>query len=120
MRPLKLIFCYIALLLPVNVLAQLELTYIGNEGFMISDGQHKILIDALYGNGLKGYVVVPKATRDSLEAGLGKYGGRIDQTGRRFGHMEPAITAGHSTTPGNISMQPATAQAVGPFLPLQG
>ncbi len=50
--------------------SQIEITYIGNEGFLISDGRSKILIDALYGPGLQGYMVVPKARRDSLEKAL--------------------------------------------------
>jgi hypothetical protein len=45
----------------------LEVTYLANEGFMIAGGGRKILIDALFGEGLDGYAVVSPAQRALLE-----------------------------------------------------
>ncbi len=45
----------------------LEVTYLANEGFMIASGGRKVLIDALFGEGLKGYAVVSPARRELLE-----------------------------------------------------
>jgi L-ascorbate metabolism protein UlaG (beta-lactamase superfamily) len=45
----------------------LEVTYLANEGFMIAGGGKKILIDALFGEGLDGYAVVSPAQRALLE-----------------------------------------------------
>ncbi len=42
-------------------------TYVGNEGFLIEGGGTKVLIDALYRNGVDGYVVMPPARRSLLE-----------------------------------------------------
>ncbi|MGH9832692.1 MAG: MBL fold metallo-hydrolase [Blastocatellia bacterium] len=49
---------------PANTL---EVTYLANEGFMIAGGGRKILIDALFGEGLDGYAVVSPAQRALLE-----------------------------------------------------
>ncbi|MGH9753102.1 MAG: MBL fold metallo-hydrolase [Blastocatellia bacterium] len=45
----------------------LEVTYLANEGFMIAGGGKKILIDALFGEGLDGYAVVSPTQRALLE-----------------------------------------------------
>lgn len=45
----------------------IEVTYIGNEGFLIEAGGMKILIDALYRKGVSGYVVHPQERRDAME-----------------------------------------------------
>lgn len=45
----------------------LEVTYLANEGFMIAGGGRKVLIDALFGEGLDGYAVVSPAQRALLE-----------------------------------------------------
>ena len=45
----------------------LQVTYIGNEGFLISGGGKKVLIDALYREGVRGYVVVPPERRKKTE-----------------------------------------------------
>lgn len=51
---------------PVSATA-LEVTYLANEGFMIAGGGKKVLIDALFGEGLKGYAVVSSTQRALLE-----------------------------------------------------
>lgn len=45
----------------------LEVTYLANEGFMLVGGGRKVLIDALFGEGLRGYAVVSPAQRELLE-----------------------------------------------------
>jgi L-ascorbate metabolism protein UlaG (beta-lactamase superfamily) len=47
--------------------APLEITYIANEGLMISSGQSSLLIDGLYREGVKGYETVPPAQLEKLE-----------------------------------------------------
>src|SRR5687768_12633750 len=45
----------------------LVITYLANEGVMLSSGGATVLIDALFGEGLRGYGVVSKPTRVRLE-----------------------------------------------------
>ena len=52
---------------PVATTGALEITYLANEGFMIAGGGRKVLIDALFGAGLRGYPVVSTAQRELLE-----------------------------------------------------
>ncbi len=46
----------------------LEITYLANEGFLLRRGEHSVLVDALFGDGLPGYANVPGALRQVLEA----------------------------------------------------
>lgn len=55
--------------------AGVEVTYLGNEGFLIAAGETRILIDALFGDGLDGYAVVPPEPRRQLEAASGRFEG---------------------------------------------
>lgn len=50
-----------------------KVTYLANEGFLIEAGQRKILIDALFGDGIPGYPVVPVDTRKQLEGAQGRF-----------------------------------------------
>ena len=50
---------------PVN--AQVTVTYVANEGYMITDGERTVLIDALFDAGLKPYPRIPDEMRPSLE-----------------------------------------------------
>lgn len=50
-----------------NAAGALEVTYLANEGFMIAGYGRKVLIDALFGKGLRGYAVVSPAQRELLE-----------------------------------------------------
>jgi len=52
---------------------KLSITYLANEGFLLQVGESAILIDALFGDGLSGYQVVPPAIRSELEAGEGRF-----------------------------------------------
>ena len=46
----------------------LAITFLANEGVMVSSGGTTVLIDALFGDGLRGYGVVTPATRTLLES----------------------------------------------------
>ncbi len=54
---------------------QIEVTYLGNEGFLIAAGETRVLVDALFGEGLDGYPVVPAGPRKQLEAATGPFAG---------------------------------------------
>ena len=53
--------------------AQVEVTYLSNEGFLLQAGESKVLVDALFGNGLKNYPVVPEKIRRQMEAAQGPF-----------------------------------------------
>ena len=44
-----------------------EITYLGNEGFLVEVEGVKVLLDALFGEGLEGYPAVPEPIRTRLE-----------------------------------------------------
>jgi L-ascorbate metabolism protein UlaG (beta-lactamase superfamily) len=52
---------------PAPLRDSLTITYLANEGVMISSGGTTVLIDALFGEGLRGYGVVSPGTRALLE-----------------------------------------------------
>jgi len=47
----------------------LVITFLANEGVMLSSGGTTVLIDALFGDGLRGYGIVTQPTRTALERG---------------------------------------------------
>ncbi len=47
--------------------AELTITYLGNEGFLLQVGEKKVLVDALQGAGLPPYVTLPETRRRALE-----------------------------------------------------
>jgi L-ascorbate metabolism protein UlaG (beta-lactamase superfamily) len=53
----------------------LEVTYLANEGFMIAGGGKKVLIDALFREGVGGYAVLSTATRALLEQARSPFDG---------------------------------------------
>lgn len=53
--------------------ASLEVTYLANEGFMVAGGGHKVLLDALFGKGLRHYAAVSPAQRELLEQARAPY-----------------------------------------------
>ena len=63
------------LLMPGAVFAQVEVIYLGNEGFLLVAGEKKVLIDALFGDGLRGYGVVPPDVRRDAETAAGSFAG---------------------------------------------
>ncbi|HSR51372.1 MAG TPA: MBL fold metallo-hydrolase [Acidobacteriota bacterium] len=57
----------LALLVTSSVSAQVTITHLGNEGFLLEGGGKKVLVDALY-DGLRGYVTPPPDLRNRLLA----------------------------------------------------
>src|SRR5262245_25828774 len=53
----------------------LEVTYLANEGFMIAGGGRKLLIDALFREGVEGYATITPATRELLEQARSPFDG---------------------------------------------
>jgi len=48
---------------------ELQVTYLGNEGFLVHSGSQTILLDALFGTGLPDYDRVPVTTVNDIETG---------------------------------------------------
>jgi L-ascorbate metabolism protein UlaG (beta-lactamase superfamily) len=67
---MKYLFLCFAILIwfvnPTNA-DSIQVQYLGNEGFLIQVNGKKILIDALYGDGLEGYPVLPEKLRKRVE-----------------------------------------------------
>src|SRR6476659_4355570 len=57
--------------------APVRLTYLANEGVVLSSPHGRVFIDAFFGDGLPDYAVVPPPSRDSLERAAGPYGGPV-------------------------------------------
>ena len=49
--------------------------YLGNEGVLISSGDHKVLIDAFYADSYGTYLLVPEGMRDAMMAGAPPFDG---------------------------------------------
>ena len=47
---------------------RLRVTYVGNEGFLLESSTKRVLMDALYRDGVAGYVILPAERRQKLEA----------------------------------------------------
>lgn len=76
---------------------RLEVTYLGNEGFLLADDEHSVLIDALYGDGLPGYAVVDPEIRTAIEGARPPYD-RVDiilATHHHDDHFDPRAVARH-------------------------
>jgi L-ascorbate metabolism protein UlaG (beta-lactamase superfamily) len=75
MKELACLLAFVALAWPPAVVLSAEeveevaVTYLGNAGFLIAAGETKVLVDALYGDGLAGYPVVPPLIRRRAEDG---------------------------------------------------
>jgi L-ascorbate metabolism protein UlaG (beta-lactamase superfamily) len=52
---------------PVFAAASVEITYLANEGFLIESSGKRVLVDALFRDGIKPYLTVPADLRDKLE-----------------------------------------------------
>src|SRR4026209_2927042 len=74
-----------------------RLSYLASEGVMLSSPRGRVLIDALFGDGLSDYAVVPHPMRDSLERAAGEYGGPalVVSTPAHRGHYDPAAGSRH-------------------------
>ena len=77
--------------------AQVEVTYLGNEGFLLTAGETRVLVDALYGDGIPGYPAVPRDVRRELEAGRGRFAGvdLVLASHAHADHFDPAAVARH-------------------------
>jgi L-ascorbate metabolism protein UlaG (beta-lactamase superfamily) len=64
-----------AALEPRAPVARARVRYLANEGVILEGPRGRVLIDALFGDGLPQYAIVPPASRDSLERAVGHYGG---------------------------------------------
>lgn len=53
----------------------LQIHYLGNEGFLIEGDGRRVLVDALFGEGIPGYAAVPEPLRADLERGVDPWGG---------------------------------------------
>jgi len=75
----------------------LSVTYIGNEGFMIASGDVKVLVDALYRDGVPGYVVIPEERRQLLEKAQPPFDGvtLILATHYHADHFDPGAVLEH-------------------------
>ena len=63
------------LLFGIPAHGEIVATYLGNEGVMVSYGEHKILFDPLYRNSYQQYELVPDAMEDALFAGEAPFDG---------------------------------------------
>lgn len=77
--------------------AEPTIEYLANEGVLLTAGDVSILIDALFGDGLSGYPVVARATRDALESGRGRFGDvdLVLVTHAHADHFDPAAARRH-------------------------
>jgi len=94
--------------------AGVEITHLGNEGFLLAAGEKKVLIDALYGEGLRGYPVVPKELRRQLETAEGPYAGVDLVLASHYhpDHFHPASVARHlEANPGALFVSTEQAAA---------
>ena len=93
--------------------AGIQVTYLANEGFLLESGDTSVLVDALSGDGLPGYPVVPPAIRADLEAARGRFAGvdLVLASHHHGDHFDPAAVARHlRANPGAVFL--STPQAV--------
>ncbi len=62
----RMVLTLVALSLAVAAQAQVTVTYVSNAGVLVEGGGKKVLIDALYDEGLIGYSVIPKEMKSKL------------------------------------------------------
>lgn len=98
--------------------------YLANEGVLVTAGDATVVIDGLFGDGLPDYPVVPRATRDSLEGALGRFGDvdLILVTHRHDDHFDAAAVERHLAANGSaILVAPGDAvDALGEEIDLSG
>jgi L-ascorbate metabolism protein UlaG (beta-lactamase superfamily) len=72
-------------------------THLGNEGVRIAAGETRVLVDALFGEGIAGYSVVAPAVRDEIEAARGEFAGvdLVLATHAHADHFDAAAVARH-------------------------
>ncbi len=62
----RLALALVALLIGASAHAQVKVTYVSNAGFLLEGGGKKVLIDALYDEGIIGYSRIPKDMKKLL------------------------------------------------------
>jgi hypothetical protein len=98
----------------------LVITFLANEGVMLSSGGTTVLIDALFGDGLRGYGIVTQPTRTALERGQPPFD-RVnavlathvhnDTSGGDSGRSLMVAARGMSSTPRDIGVRRAIGRA---------
>jgi len=86
-----------------------RVTYLANEGVMLTSARGRVLIDALFGDGLPEYAVVPRPSRDSLERAGAGYGGPalLLFTHDHRDHYDSAAVARYlASNPGAVAIGP--------------
>lgn len=71
--------------------------YLGNEGVLLAGAGRRVVIDALFGDGLPGYATVEPARRAELEAARGEFAGvdLVLATHAHGDHFDAAAVASH-------------------------
>ena len=107
-----------------------RVTYLANEGVLLEVGDKKVLIDALFGDGIRGYPVVPEQMRGDLEAARGRFQ-EVDLllvSHEHRDHFDPGSVARHLANnsralmfgpPDAVARLPDGARAQGVY-PLEG
>jgi L-ascorbate metabolism protein UlaG (beta-lactamase superfamily) len=74
-----------------------RITCLANEGFLLEAGDTRVLLDALVGDGLPDYPVVPVTLRQELESARGRFAGidLILVSHAHADHFDPAAVARH-------------------------
>ncbi len=91
----------------------LDVTYLANEGVMLETSAGRVLIDALFGDGLEGYARVERPLRDSLERARGRFGGRVLvlATHAHRDHFDAAAVARYlAANPAAVAVVPPDAR----------
>ena len=86
-----------------------RLTYLANEGVVLSSRHGRVFIDAFFGDGLPDYSVVPHPARDSLERAAGPYDGPalVLTTHAHRDHYDSSAVARYlASNPDAIAMGP--------------
>lgn len=100
-------------LLPAAAAGQsLRVTYLANEGVMLETPSGRVLIDALFGDGLESYQNLAQPMRDSLESASGAFGGRAVTLATHLhrDHFDATATLRYLTSnPSAVAILPADA-----------
>ncbi|HET7240432.1 MAG TPA: MBL fold metallo-hydrolase [Gemmatimonadales bacterium] len=109
MGPILLLAAVVALVQTPDSSTAVRLTYLANEGVVLSSPHGRVFIDAFFGDGLPDYAVVPHPARDSLERAAGPYGGSaiILTTHAHRDHYDSAAVARYlASNPDALAMGP--------------
>lgn len=77
----------------------LRVTYVANEGFLIGSGERRVLVDALFREGVAGYQVSTSGTRDLMERGVPPFESvdLVLATHHHADHFDPLAVGRHLT-----------------------